>query len=256
MHMEAFRRGFRAFLACSTAFAGLGLVSVANADVSDVFFTVEAWSGSSHGSYSVMTDDVDYDPVTQSWFWSGGGITVQDGSQTLVTIASASASAEQDPLLTIHFDIQAGNTDTIVQVTSALLSFPTINNPLVAASAGLTLTDSNAAGGASVDANQGSTGDLAWVAQYNGFVPGGTTFLEGIGDLAVAPADIAGSDDDNVNSGGLVPVFGAFSDMSMQYRFKLSANDSASGTSVYVAIPEPASVALLVLGGLAALRRR
>jgi hypothetical protein len=43
--------------------------------------------------------------------------------------------------------------------------------------------------------------------------------------------------------------------MSMQISFLLSASDSASGTSVYAIIPEPATIGLLMLGALA-LRRR
>jgi hypothetical protein len=45
--------------------------------------------------------------------------------------------------------------------------------------------------------------------------------------------------------------------MSSQFKFTVSANDQATGTSVYViTIPEPASLGLLVLGGLGLLRRR
>lgn len=251
MQMLASKRGFRAFLACSTA--ALALTGAAQADVSDVFFQLEVWAGSDYGSYSVMTDDVDYDPGTQTWSWSGSAISVEDGGNVLATITSASVSVQQDPLIFLNFDVQAGNSTSLIQISSPLLSFGAINNPTAAASAGLTLTDSDASGSASLDANQGSSGDEAWISQYNGYVPTGTTFLEGIGDLSVA--QIAGSTSDNVNS-GLSNIVGAVSDMSLRYRFDLSANDSASGTSVFVVIPEPTTLALLVLGGLAATRRR
>ena len=41
-----------------------------------------------------------------------------------------------------------------------------------------------------------------------------------------------------------------------QFHFTVSANDQATGTSVYVITPEPTSLALLALGGLGLLRRR
>ena len=50
---------------------------------------------------------------------------------------------------------------------------------------------------------------------------------------------------------------GAVSDISSRFSFTLSANDIASGTSIFtVVIPSPGSAALLGLGGLVAIRRR
>jgi hypothetical protein len=44
--------------------------------------------------------------------------------------------------------------------------------------------------------------------------------------------------------------------METEYKFRLSAGDQASGTSIFVITPEPTSLALLGLGVLFGIRRR
>jgi MYXO-CTERM domain-containing protein len=44
--------------------------------------------------------------------------------------------------------------------------------------------------------------------------------------------------------------------MSARYRFSLTANDEASGTSSFEIVPAPGAIALLGMGGLLAARRR
>jgi MYXO-CTERM domain-containing protein len=57
------------------------------------------------------------------------------------------------------------------------------------------------------------------------------------------------------NTGGWLEIPGAVSSMQVEYSFVLSAGDQASGSSNYAIVPEPAGLALLVVGA-ALVRRR
>lgn len=237
------------FVACA-ALAGLVAVP-ASADVSSTILRIEATNSMGTGVFEVDVDDAWFDEETETWGWSGAGVDIMDGADVLATFQSVTLTLQQDPVIFLNFQGTAANVPTQITLTTALLSFPTINNASATTSAGLTLTDSNASGTASLDGNSGTGNDFAFVTNYNGMVPGGTLFREAIDEINVA--SIAGSNSDTYNS-GMVPI-GAVSDMSLQVSFLLSASDSASGTSVFAVVPEPASFALLALGALA-LRRR
>ena len=59
--------------------------------------------------------------------------------------------------------------------------------------------------------------------------------------------------------GGPVPSLpgpGVATSISIEYNFRLSGGDAVSFTGTFVVVPEPATLSLLVLGGLAMLRRR
>jgi len=222
------------------------------ADVSSVFLRIDASTDTTSGFFEVMTSDVTYDPSADSYSWSGSNISIDDGVSQLASVQNFTMFVRQDPMITMLFGIQAAASDVSVVITSPLVSFPTLTNPDAVASMGLTLSDSDGSGNAALTGTAGTSGTLAYSAQYNGLAPGGTVFAEGISGLQVST--VAGSDDDNINSGSQT-IAGGVSDMSTQLSFDLSAMDSASGTGFFVIVPEPSAFALLVLGfGL--IRRR
>lgn len=249
--MSQFRR--IRFAASAVAAVVLCTATVSNAGVSDVFFRIEAANGTSTAAWQVMTDDpsVNYDPSSDSWSWSGGGISLMSGDETLAVLNNGSLNVQQDPVIVMFFDVQAGAADTVFTISSAVLSFPALINPTGTASMGLTVTDSDADSDALLTGGLGAGGTNAFEDVYNA---GSSTFLEGISSIQVT--NVAGSNSDSANSGGFQPIAGAVSDMQTRLRFTLSADDSASGTGVYVIIPEPAGLLLLSLGAFAAMRRR
>jgi hypothetical protein len=154
-----------------------------------------------------------------------------------------------DPQINLNFAVEAGAASTQFTITSALLSFPTMTDATGTASAGYSVSDLTGDG---VSLTGPSDGNGAYLAQYNGFVPTGSTFFTAINSVS-APA--FSSSTQNATSGETA-IAGDSSDMSVQVSFTLSAFDLASGTTTFTMTPEPASALLLVAGALAVLRRR
>jgi hypothetical protein len=55
---------------------------------------------------------------------------------------------------------------------------------------------------------------------------------------------------------GWAPIAGSVSSIESEFHFVLSANQEASGTSMFEVVPEPVGLSFLALGGLALLRRK
>lgn len=172
-------------------------------------------------------------------------------------------SVFEDPEVNVNFAVQAGASTTTFHIASALLEFDTITNAEGRASAAISVTDYNPFDGDAVLTGVGDTGG-AYLAQYNGWAgnqefpsgapdPLGTTFTEGIPSVT---ATFGGTQTANHNVDWTPITQEDPYDMSALVSFELTANDLASGTSTYLIIPEPASLTVVLLGGLSLLRRR
>lgn len=229
------------FLAAMLAMAGFSVATWA--DVSAVVFEVQATNNDGTAVYQVSASDLEWSPQYDAWVWNlAEMLELQDAEGDIIGILSGgSVRYKDDPFIALGFSAQAGGSPTTFTFSSALLSFPTINPATATASAGLTLTDTGG-NGALLTGN--GWGGGSFEADYNN----GTPFVSFIPSLSVPNGSTAGAG--NQPSTLLGPVF----NMQSFFAFTLSAEDLASGTSSFNVIPEPAALALLVLGLIA--RRR
>ncbi len=248
----------RAFLGLTSAVIALGgVVATASADVvgAGIAFTIVDVDTGETGTWT-PPDNGQWNGDNYSW--STDETISITGNTTGKVLATLNPDGDtwgysyfSDPQVTLNFAVQAGGANTVVMIGSALLSFPTISNAQAQASAAFSLTDTNGTGATLTGL---APGGGAYLADYNGFAPGGTHFASSIPAMAVGAFGTTNASD-NVPAVGYTAI-GAASDMSSLVHFSLSAFDLASGTSTFVIIPEPASLALLGLGALFAFRRR
>lgn len=244
------RRGFQLSRAFAVAAIAAAVVAVQAGSVSTTFFRIDVDNGVDNASWEVASNDpfVTYDAGTQTWDWSSAGQLIDlDG---IVSVGSANLQVQGDPRISLGFALTAGELDTNVTITTTVLGFGALASPTGVGSVSMTLTD-NGGDGASLAGLGGDAGS-AYAAYYN-IAPPGTLFAEFV-DAMTAPA--GGTDIDGGNTGGMVPMPGPLSSMQVVMSFSLSAGDQVSATSNYVVIPEASSVALLLGGSLALLKRR
>ena len=206
-------------------------------DGDEASFTIEAPAGASSWSWS-STQRMDLISAK-----SGNLIAILNPEERATSVEYV-----DDPVIGLSFNVQAGPLPVTVSISSALLSFPA----LVAegrASAGFSLTDYDGDGAMLIGIGDPAGADGAYLAQYNGFAPFllGTTFAE------VIPSIAAGSYATTTVSAdvpplGFLTIVAPVSDMSVLISFRLSANDLASGTSVYVIQQRPTAVETVTWG--------
>ncbi len=239
--------------ACAIALvAGLG-VSVAHADLSTDVFTLNATVDGQSGSFVALIDDGYFDDQGNFYWTLEAAVDIySDNGLMLATLSNASLIVIADPIISMNFNVQASNQNTIFSVTSGLLSFPEISSPIGRASAGVTVTDLNGDG-----ATLSPDGGYMYASQYNGDYPNGTPFADLLSSPVTAGAFQSGSGSDEYPGGGNFANIGEpIVSMSAAWTFTLSAFDVASGTSTFVVVPTPAGFGLLGMAGLVVLRRR
>jgi hypothetical protein len=250
-----FKSGKLNWCTVAALFALLSLVPFAGADISDTILTVTANDGRTEGTIYISQADGYWDG--DDFFWSfddpDNPMEIRDpDDQLLGTLTSASLAFYADPQVALGFAVQAEDENTTFTITSALLSFATIPSAFARADAALTLQDFFGTG--ALLTGNGPLGG-AYLTQYNGFVPDGTSFAEAIDQIEVIPPDmLATADFASAEPGEYLPI-GTASNMSSQFAFTLSPQALASGSANFEIIPEPATL-LLVLAGLIAARRR
>ncbi|MBK7404985.1 MAG: hypothetical protein IPJ41_10210 [Phycisphaerales bacterium] len=238
---------------CALALVTGLVASVASADLTPDVFTIKATVGGQQGSFVVTTDDGTFDGDGNFYWALNGSVNIEsDNGDVLATLSHASVTILHDPVINMNFNVQATNQNTIFQVGSGLLSFPTIGNPQGIASAAVTVTDVNGNG-----ASLSPDGSSLYTSRYNGDFPAGTLFANLLGSsLSSGAFQSAHASDEFPGGGNYANIGTPISSMSAAWTFSLSALDLASGTSTFAVVPAPASAALLGLAGLAARRRR
>lgn len=233
----------------------LGAVAAAQADLSPVAFRIEATNLSGTGSFEVPSTSLQYNPQTQTYTWAQmTPVDLLSGTgQVIATLDQAALRYVEDPQINLSFAVRAGQTNTTFTIQSALLSFPAISPARGRASAALTVTDTNNNG--ATLSGLGTPGTGVYLAQYNGFVPSGTTFSSLIATVAAGPGG-SNAASQNDPAAGYRAIGVPVTDMSAQIAFTLTAEDLGSGTTNFEIIPEPATLTLLALGALALVRRR
>jgi hypothetical protein len=233
----------------------VAVVPIATASLPDVVLAIHAEAGrSAGGTILIHQSDGWWDGDTFTWQCDQDMPIMDDAGQLIATLRSATAIQYSDPghsrslpQVSLGFAMQAGSLPTSFTVSSALLSFGTLTNPQGRATVGVTVSDSTGDGALLTGTGPGGN---SYLAQYNGFVPGGTTFRQAITSVSVDPFDITNANDDS----GWQLINGSVNDISTQISFSLSAGDLASGTSLFQLTPEPTS--LLLIAALAVVRRR
>ncbi len=249
------RAGGGAAVAAAAALAAVcGLAAPAAADISPVVLHIRATNAQGTDTWMARIDAGEFGP-DGTYHWSlGAPVELRDDNGVLVgMLTQGSTTIIEDPVVSLGFTVTAGAVDTTFQITSALLSFPSMSAAEGRASGQIGATD---LGGNGVSLT-GEFGGHMLTTRYNGIVPGGTTFA----DLFAGPsvnAEAFGSVSilDESPDTGFTPIPGTVTDISMQYFFTLSAGDTASGTATFVVLPAPGAAALLGLAAAAGMRRR
>lgn len=234
----------------------VGLAPIANAEFSGAIFRAEVCRNGVCIGYYQETDPNNGTWNGDTFVWTlpaAVDITDTETGAYLATLHDGSVAMANDPQVNLGFAVTAGTSETTFTISSALVSFATIASPSAHASVAWNLTD-QASDGAALNPVVADGLNRCYFAQYNGFVPGGTSYAELVPGIVADPESSMPYFED-APAVGFSPIGVPVSNMSSQIHFTLSADDFASGTSTYVIIPEPASLLLLVVSlGLA--RRR
>jgi len=191
----------------------------------------------------------------ESQDYSGGFDYTNDESRQIALgngigyITKLKFSGKADPEIGAEFGVRAGSLDTTFIINSGLETFDALTNPGGYASAGVTLTDRLPTGTATITGlyaggkiNQARyNGTTGWVNLVDSFTISGTSFT---------------NEEEYGNPANPITINDTLTSIESNFYFVLSAKDSASGTSNFTVIPEPATIILLGIASLALLRKR
>jgi hypothetical protein len=172
------------------------------------------------------------------------------GSQ-VGTLKDLTITSDADPYVNLYFSYENDTVQTETLTFHNTLSFTPLVNPTAYATAAITLTS---------DDNGATIGGLfpggkAYEATYNG---GSTVFADLVSGFGIGDGT-SWTNSQRFPASGSVPIVGTVSDITSTFSFTLTDGDQASGTSrfeVTPGVPEPATMSLLFMGGMAVLARR
>ncbi|MCC5829893.1 MAG: PEP-CTERM sorting domain-containing protein [Phycisphaeraceae bacterium] len=181
------------------------------------------------------------EPVTIAGLWDGAA-----------DITIGSFSYNQNPFVDLNITVKnnSGVTQTFTFVVQTPIAPAILPTSLVGGSVGGSVTDANFDGSATVSTVSGSP-------LYAGLLDGNTVLT-----LHDDPSSWTTASTANIPSvsdglpGPTIPAPGVLSTIGIEYRFTLTPGDTAGLTGNFIVVPEPASLALLALGGVALLARR
>jgi len=207
-------------------------------------FEVMGGDGGLTAGYATICTDIDWEdvlanPDEEYTWWMPNPLTItaqNDSSEILAVLDGVSVVIKADPVIELGFAVTAGDYDTAFSFSSPVLTFDPMVNPDARALASVTVGPD--------DTLIGSYNYEAYRSLYNDTIV--------FADLVDTPVGWPGGSE----ATGWQQILGTVSSMQAKWRFTLTAEGIASGTSYYEIIPEPTTIALLGLGSLALLRKR
>lgn len=188
-----------------------------------------------------LTQDVDFSIPAAVEIRSSSG-------ELLATIERLEARINGDPSVTLFFAVQAEASATLI-IKSALLTFSPIVNPDAYVTVSVTVTDTNRDTATATGAFEG--GKL-FQARYND----GVVWATLVNTMSAPRGSSAIGEERRPAIADWETIPDTVWAIQSEYKFTLSALDSASGTSTFEIVPEPASLLLVALGGAFCLIRR
>jgi hypothetical protein len=241
----------------------VSLVAWSSAAGGAAFFTtaslieVSATSGDHTATFSEIIPMSSFDG-TLPWALSAPR-TLSDGSVPLVTITNLGVAFSADPQVDLNFAIVNASLTNPLNITissATILLLPPVDNAQAVAGASMTLT--NGSGGATGGYLTGLfPGGKAYQARYStsGLSNTSTVFANLTSSLSFSGYGGA-SHSEALPVSGMTSLGTTVHMMESEFKFTLSPADQATGSSAFVVTPEPASLALSILGISCLLRRR
>ena len=217
---------------------------VANSTIISLDLEINGGETGDTVGYATVYTDIDWDEVlanpdeVYTW-WMPNPLAVaaeNNPTEILAILDGISITIKADPVIELGFAVTAGDYDTAFSFSSPVLAFDPMVNPDARALASVTVGPD--------DTLIGAYNYEAYRSLYNG-----TTVFA---DLVDTPVSWPGGSE----SSGWQQISGTVSSMQAKWRFTVSAEGIASGTSNFEVIPEPATLLLLGLGALALVRKR
>jgi hypothetical protein len=220
----------------------VGLILPVGANACVVSIKVTASDESGQQAVATLGGEAKLNPNGNYVWVLGSEVPLLDNA----AVESLKLSVSDDPEVGIEFGCRAGSKATTFDFLSDVIVVdPAVKNPTGNdASAGITLTD-RGGGGAAITGL--FSGGKTHEARYNSL----TVFADLVSSFSI-PSGTSDRDEDS----GSVNIGGTVTSVESEFYFKLTGKDAASGTSTFTVTPEPATIALLGLGGLVLLRRK